>query len=85
MDGSPKVEITWLFNEMVLDVALPRSSYKVMEPVQGGSVLILDLDNAPLNLSYPMQNPILGPFTIQCIGSSLGGQVEGRANLHGES
>ena len=85
MDGSPKVEITWLFNEMVLDVALPRSGYKIMEPVQGRSVLILDLDNAPFNLTYSTGNPLLGAFTIQCTGSNLGGQVEGQANLHGES
>ena len=85
MDGSPKVEITWLLNELILGIALPSSSYKVMEPVQGRSVLSLDLEKPPFNLTNPMQNPLLGPFTIQCTGSNLGGQVEGQANINGES
>ena len=85
MDGRPKVEITWLLNEMVLEVALPSSSYRVMEIVQGRSVLILDLESPPFNLTNPIQNPLLGDFNVQCLGSNLGGTAEGRADINGES
>ena len=85
MDGRPKVEITWLLNEMVLEVALPSSSYRVMEIVQGRSVLIFDLESPPFNLTDPMQNPLLGPFNIQCLGNNLAGSAEGQAMINGES
>ena len=85
MDGRPKVEIIWLLNELLLEVALPSSSYRVMEIVQGRSVLIFDLESPPFNLTNPMQNPLLGPFSVQCQGSNLAGMAEGQAMINGES
>ena len=82
MDGRPKVEITWQINDQPLDDVLTRGGHQVIEPVQGRSVLILDLLNT---FNETFDNPLLGPSTIDCIGGNRGGSANGRVNLQGES
>ena len=82
MDGRPKVEITWRINDRRLNEVLTRGGYEVLEPVQGRSVLILDLLNT---FNETVDNPLLGLNTIDCIGGNLAGSANGRANLQGES
>ena len=82
MDGRPKVEITWRINDRRLNEVLTRGGYEVLEPVQGRSVLILDLLNT---FNETFDNPLLGLNTIDCIGGNLAGSANGQANLQGES
>ena len=81
MDGRPKVEITWQINDQPLVDVLIRGG-QVLEPVQGRSVLILDLLNT---FNETFDNPLLGRSTIDCIGGNLAGSANGRVNLQGES
>jgi hypothetical protein len=81
MDGRPKVDITWRINDRRLNEVLTRGGYEVLEPVQGRSVLILDLLNT---FNETVDNPLLGLNTIECIGANLAGSANGRANLQGE-
>jgi hypothetical protein len=81
MDGRPKVEITWQINDQPLDDVLTRGGHQVLEPVQGRSVLILDLLNT---FNETFDNPLLGRSTIDCIGGNLAGSANGRVNLQGE-
>ena len=82
MDGRPKVEIAWRINDQPIGVALPRGGYRILEPVQGRSVLVLDLLNT---FNETFVNELLGANTIQCIGTNLAGTAEGRVELQGES
>ena len=82
MDGRPKVEIAWRINDQPIGVALPRGGYRILEPVQGRSVLVLDLLNT---FNETFVNELLRANTIQCIGTNLAGTAEGRVELQGES
>lgn len=88
VDGKPKGVVTWLYNEVPIDMTtLPQSSYDIFEVVQGRSVLVFDLFNF-FNETGALgtTNGLLGTNRIQCIGSNeAGNSLTGEAIVMGES
>ena len=82
VDGKPKAMVDWFIDDVEISNAL-TGGYRVYEPVQGRSVLVLDLKNT---FNETLNNPLLGLTNIKCSASNFAGDVtEGEVNLQGES
>ena len=82
VDGRPKALVDWFIDDVEISNALTEG-YRVYEPVQGRSVLVLDLKNT---FNETLNNPLLGLTNIKCSASNFAGDVtEGEVNLQGES